>query len=237
MPLDPPETKQGLDVLLADYQASRDDDRQQQVQLAALFGIGATLLGVLFGIILQAVPFNSDPKAMHLNPIIIFFLPMIPLILLAYTVWFSAGISLRGYYLRALEREISSRAGTGVELYGKLPVPSLAHLEVLLFRTGPGGPIRMRLISNLVGLVSFSGLVAGATLCLFALHSWAVRSVFIFIYAPFIALIFWVALTTSIKPRRFFSSLYGEIPGELRRPLYGEAGSGLLGCTASHTGT
>jgi hypothetical protein len=219
MSLDPSRTSPGLGVLLVDYQASRDDDRQQQVQLAAFFGIGATLLGALFGLILQAAPFNSDRGALHLNPVIIFFLPMIPLILLAYAVWFSAGISLRGYYLRALEREISTQAGTTIQLHGELPVPSLAHLEVLLFRTGPGGPTRMRLISNLVGLVSFSGLAAGASLCLVTLNSWAVRAVFVFVYAPLIALIFWVALTTSIKPRRFFSTLYGRIPRELSRSL------------------
>ena len=208
-----------LDVLLVDYEASRDDDRQQQVQIAALFGVGATLLAALYAIVLQAAPFNSATTALRLNPVIIFFLPMIPLILLAYTIWFSAGISLRGYYLRALEREISAQAGTTVELHGQLPVPSLAHLEVLLFRTGPGGPVRMRLISNLVGLVSFVGLCGGASLCLLALRPWVVRLAFILVYVPIIMIVFWVAWTTFIKPRRFFHSLYDRFTGEFADPL------------------
>lgn len=223
MSLELPSGHPELDVLLVDYEASRDDDRQQQVQLATLFSVGATLLGVAFGLILQAAPFNSAPSALHLNPVVIFFLPMIPLVLLAYAVWFSAGISLRGYYLRALEREISMRAGATIQLHGQLPTPCLAHLEVLLFRTGPGGPIRMRIISNFVGLVSFAGLIAGACLCLVALGSWGPRAVFIAVYLPITALVFWVALTTSINARRFFHALYGQIPQELSRSLDYEA--------------
>jgi hypothetical protein len=212
-------SRQKLDVLLVDYEACRDDDRQQRVQLSALFGVGATLLAGLYVVVLQISPFNSSHSALHLNPVIIFTLPLAPLLLLAYTASFVAGMAMHGYYIRALEREISTLAGSTIDLHGTLPAPVMGHLDVALFRTGPGGPARMRLISNLMALFTIAGLAGGSVLCFLALASWALRLLFILIYVPAASLICWVVWTTGIKPRRFFAGIFDRAAGEFANPL------------------
>ena len=91
------QSPQRVDVLLAYYQATRDDERQIQVQLVALLAIGVSLLSIPYGILFQAAPYNTAKNALHLSTALLVTLPLIPLVVLAFAVTQIAIMTFKGY--------------------------------------------------------------------------------------------------------------------------------------------
>ena len=212
------EAQQELSVLLADYQAARDDNREQQTQMVTLLGVSIALLAGVYVVVLQSAPFNTSASALQLNPVITFLIPTVPLIILAYTIWCAAGVALRGYYSRALERAILARQGVRIALHRDIQAPVSSHLEALLFRPRTGF-MRMRALSNLVFIAPFILYAAVVILTSLTLKSLLLRACLIGLYVGLSGFAFWVVWTTSVDPRRFFLRLYERVPTELDRPL------------------
>lgn len=132
-----------LEVLLIDYEATRDDSRQGRIMQSSAFGLAVAVLGILATLLAN--------KDVELPDAAIAGSMMIPVVLLAYVQAQGAQLVMISYYLRSLEREIREEAhARDTQMRGaagKLPLASYGEIDAITGGvTTPGG-------HGLVGLV------------------------------------------------------------------------------------
>jgi hypothetical protein len=141
-------------LVLADYQSQREDERNfQYVQATALAAAIAAL--TVAGILVGGKPPN----------LVIAAIPLIPFGILAFIAMIGSLATVRSFYTRALERELQSMIESKT-LYSVpgLPIASFAHLQQGLAspQTGERQPRRVALALITVVLTIFGGLAAYA---------------------------------------------------------------------------
>lgn len=136
-----------LDVLMADYLASRDDERTFTSVAATFFGLALTALSIMgFNLLSDCQLTGQLPPACHNTPVYaLAAAPLIPLALIAYMQITGSQATIRSFYLRALERDIRNSialderqlasyspliAASGIEGYSPLMVASSTELKV-----------------------------------------------------------------------------------------------------------
>jgi len=110
--------KQQFDVLLADYQALREDERGLSSVVVAAFSIAVTLIGVMAAAVTQTCEFSKAQSCTHVPDYILAASPIIPVALLAYITMLGINATLRSFYLRGLEEKL--QAYTSEPLMGEL---------------------------------------------------------------------------------------------------------------------
>ena len=158
-----------LDVVLADYGASREDDRNFQTLQVTLVGLALTAISLLAVLIATNCRLGVvSSGCVNAPDFIIASAPVIPLALLAYLQVISSAATVRSFYLRALEREIRSLASaTVLSTAASVPVVGTTELMVALNSTTKGRSGTRLLVSILLAsaLVVFGGIaVVSATL-------------------------------------------------------------------------
>jgi hypothetical protein len=101
---------QAVDVVLAEYVQAREDDRASGTQLIALLTAIPALYGVAFIVLFGRDSQPDLPNALWA------FLPMVPLGLTGWVIWIFVQMTVRGYYLRALERSLVTSLGSVIDL-------------------------------------------------------------------------------------------------------------------------
>lgn len=129
--IDQPNHSDLLNLLMQESAQARDDDRYTSTQFATIISVALGLvlaMGTLFyNTCAEGYNCQSGTK---LNPVPIWIFvcaPMLPVVLIAYTVILSTIQTLRSYYLRSLERQIHELSGQHAE---ELPVPSWGHVQL-----------------------------------------------------------------------------------------------------------
>jgi hypothetical protein len=99
--------KERLTILLADYAASRDDDRSLIAAQAAVFSVAVTILGLLAAAVSQTCDFVPSGRAcVRIPDYVLGTAPLLPLALFAYLLMLGTVSTIRSYYMRGLEEEI-----------------------------------------------------------------------------------------------------------------------------------
>lgn len=104
-----------LNVLLADYQEARNDERSYDAVVAAILAIAVPLVGGLATLLLA----RCAPGSQGCTPTpnwILALLPAVPVVLLMYFSHIATLGAMRSFYLRAIERELRRSAGYDLQL-------------------------------------------------------------------------------------------------------------------------
>ncbi len=155
-------TSQRLEILLADYQTCREDERVLTSIQAGLFSVAITLIGLMAAAVTQTCEFSSSASCVHTPGYILAATPLIPIALLAYTAALGVMATLRSYYMRGLESEIRKLAPEPIAELGDITPASFIGItvEVTSLRRGS---IPYRLLINLVFavvIIIFGGFTA-----------------------------------------------------------------------------
>lgn len=160
-------TRMRLDLLVVDYQAAREDERNFMSTQAQLLGFCVALLGLL-----ATVLFSKDVQA-RLPDAVLAAAPLAPLAVIAYTQTTGTRATLRSFYLRACERELrrlvydltnteeSTRFSTSST--EKLPILSYTELEVTQNSLSSATSSRYQVITNMITF-AIVGIFGGTTL-------------------------------------------------------------------------
>ncbi|UJW28759.1 hypothetical protein L3Q67_26215 [Saccharothrix sp. AJ9571] len=208
--------KARLDVLIQDYSMARDDERSYLTVLAAMFGVVITLLGLLVAVASSACDFRTErTQCFDIPRPALAALPLLPLATMAYIQITSSLATLRSYYLRGVEREIRSIAGSPIEaLPGVLSSSYFDFIQTLVsLRRGRIG-IR---ISGLIVLCSIMVIFGGFTFIVAMKMPLPYRAAMAFVYIPLVLILLKEAMSATIGGRSLFAKVlhrYVADPGE-----------------------
>ncbi len=193
--------KRQFDLLIADYQACREDDRSLASVIVAAFSIAVTLIGVMAAAVTQTCEFSSATSCVHVPDYILAASPLIPIALLAYVTMLGLGATLRAFYLRGLELKLQEYATDPI--MGELTVASYIGLstEVVSLRRGR---VSFRLLANL--LFAAIVLIFGGYTAYVGFHvGTADQVVMAVVYSCVAALLIWAVLQGTIRGRALFT--------------------------------
>jgi hypothetical protein len=97
-----------FDALLLDYEMARHDDRQSQTVLSAMIGVAIALLGALVAAVRQGVLPDGQRGPTAVPVEVLALSPLLPLGAISYILIIGSGMTVRSFYMRALEDEIRS---------------------------------------------------------------------------------------------------------------------------------
>ena len=189
-----------VDILLADYQTCREDDRLLVSTQAVVFSILVTLIGLMAAAVTQTCEFSSSKSCVNVPDYLLAATPLVPCALLAYTTMLGVGATLRSYYMRGLEEEL--RKYTSDPILGDLRPASYIGVitEVESMRRGR---ISYRLLANLVFAVII--IVFGGYTAYIGLHVALVEQIAITVlYGGIAMLLVWEVRQASVRGRIFF---------------------------------
>lgn len=191
-----------FDLLLADYQAAREDERSLVAAQGTSISVAVALLALLAAALTQTCNLGSGSNCVRVPDLFLAAAPLGPVAVVAYLAMFGAVSTIRSYYLRALERELRAYAPQAFDGYGEIGPATYAGLtiEVTSLRRGRMG---YRLLTNTIFaavLLVFGGLTA-----YIGTHvAWPVRIAMLVVYVPIILLILWEVLAATIGGRTLF---------------------------------
>lgn len=96
-----------MTALLLDYQMAREDDRAAQSVLSTLYGVAITLLAALIAALVGNYPLPREALAIA---------PLLPFSAISYVVLMNSNMTMRSFYLRALEEELRTRLFANINL-------------------------------------------------------------------------------------------------------------------------
>lgn len=214
---DDPTVDQHLQVLLVEYEAARDDERTTGAAIAAFASVAVTLLGGLVAVLVQDCRDNPSLGCWEVDGSVYAFLPLPPLILLAYGLYLAMGNSVRSYYLRLLEREIHSLAE--VRAFS-MPIPASTHLSALMSRPrGQGRASKVLLHGTWVAV--FVGLLAVTAVSLSRVEQPGQRWVSGLLYAIGVVVMLRGAYVATVGAYAAWERLYNSLEAGLQRRLIG----------------
>lgn len=128
-----------LELLLHEAGQARDDDRYMFYQFPTLITVALALMVAMAALYSNTYPIGHRPPDLPNNsplvgvPVWVYACaPLLPIVLISYSVLISTLGTLRSYYIRAIERRIHEITSSVDEQF---PVPSWAHLQVGSDRT------------------------------------------------------------------------------------------------------
>jgi len=197
----PGDSSQRLEILLADYQACREDDRVNLATLVAVFGVFVTLIGLMAAAVTQTCQFKPKP-CIATPDFILAATPLIPAALLAYGAMLGVAAALRSYYMRGLEEEIREHVSAPITSLGDIMPASYMGIttEVVSLRRGR---LPYRLLANLIVVVVI--VVFGGYTAYVGFHvGHAEQIVMIIAYATVAILLVWQVSQGTVGGRAFF---------------------------------
>ena len=214
----PASPSQQLEILLADYQACREDERVQYATLAAVFGVFVTLIGLMAAAVTQTCEFSSSKSCIRAPGYILAASPLIPIALLAYATMLGVYGTLRSYYMRGLENEMRAHFSVPMSSLGDIMPASYIgiSMEVVSLRRGR---ITYRLLANLVLAVVI--VVFGGYTAYVGFHVGHAEQITMTItYSSIAILLVWQVVLGTIRGRPFFeeaaqnflNGVGGELP-------------------------
>jgi hypothetical protein len=194
--------EQRINILLADYQACREDDRIMYATIAAVMGVLVTIIGLMVAAVTQTCEFSTSRSCIEAPDYVLAASPMIPIALLAYSTYVMVVGTLRTYYMRGLENELRA--------YGASPIASLGDVmpasymgivqEVISVRRGRA---TYRLLVNLVLFVVI--LIFGGYTAYVAAHMAVTYQIIMsIVYAGIAMLLVWQVAQGTVGGRSFF---------------------------------
>ena len=132
-----PVAEHRLQILLSEYEAGRDDDRSTGNSVTALASVAVALLGGIVAVLMQDCRTSPAAECWRISDSVYAILPLPPMVLMAYGLFLSAGNSVRSYYLRLIERELSQTSGD----VASIQVPASVHLSSEIARPRGTGRI------------------------------------------------------------------------------------------------
>jgi hypothetical protein len=212
-----------LEILLADYTATREDERTSYNYQITAVSIAVALLGLVTVAITQVcdsptaagpnpTPTPSAPAGSHgerdcveLSPLFLAGTPFAPMAVLGYLLAYGAISTIRSYYLRALEREIRRYITEPLlALKGIGPATSADLLTQLTsFRRGRPSVIFLYLIAPVAALVIFGGLSVDIAQKVSPPYQIGMAMV----YLPIVAVMVYVMGLVSFGGRRLFQDV------------------------------
>lgn len=183
-----PSDRARLDLLLADYQAAREDERSFASTMAAGISVGAALLALLAAAVSQTQVCAAGQDANCVPGVIMAMAPLGPAALGAFLATFGAASVVRSYYMRALEVELRGYATAPFPGYG--PIGPMSYISLITEVTSlRRGRHSHRLLTNFI-LVVVLVVFGGLALYIGAQVSPAVRVLMAATYVPFALLLF-----------------------------------------------
>ncbi|MFC3965790.1 hypothetical protein [Nocardia jiangsuensis] len=203
-----------LEVLLADYAAARDDEREFPNQQVAMFsGVLATL--TLFGVFAVSIGGQNislpDPVAAAT--------PLIPLSFFCLLQILGSEATIRSFYLRALEREIRRTASVTIPLAEYPPLRPMMYRELIdEARSLSRGAKRLRVITYIV-FFSVTFVFIGLVAYMARDFNGALKAAMLAVYGPAIVLLYLEAVQATVKGRQYFESVVNSADLRLHESL------------------
>ncbi|MGD0928322.1 MAG: hypothetical protein ABR926_24375 [Streptosporangiaceae bacterium] len=189
-----------LEILLADYQTCREDERVHISIQAALFSVYITAVGFLIAAVTQTCEFSRSKTCIHAPDYLLAAAPLIPIALLAYTTIIAVSATLRWYYMRGLEDKI--RKYTDDPIIGHIKPYSYIGIltEVVSLRRGR---FSYRLLVNLLLAIVIA--VFGGFTAYIGFHVKAREQIaMVILYSGIAALLVWEVALGTVRGRTFF---------------------------------
>lgn len=209
-----------LNVLLADYSATRDDARQHFAVQATLATVVLASISLIVLVMSQDSASDNDGSS-RVPEIVLAGLPLLPSVLMSYITILGTTASLRSFYLRALEREIRSELShnyssastptrsaqrrvdpSSMACYAKLAIVSSCEVETT-YTTQSHGVRAPRILLSIMLIVFFVALVGIVTLIAIRV-SWPWRLTMIAIYGLFAGVNLRAVYSGNVGARQLF---------------------------------
>jgi hypothetical protein len=200
-----------LNALAADYVALREDHQSLDQVTAALISVAVVLMGTLGALLFGSCDLRGGRVTCspRIPPAVYAFLPLGPLAILSLFGAIANVNTLRSYYMRAVEREMQTVAGSPpVEFRGggRIRLPSFGQLVdgVVSQR---GGLARYRFLNFLIYLTMGVLFIGSTALCLLLTRPIDLRIAMSAFYAASIVVLLRVLWAGSIGGRMFWQDV------------------------------
>lgn len=183
-----------MTALLLDYQMARDDDRAAQNVLSVMMGVAFALLGALIAA-LSNYPLSREAFAIA---------PLLPLAAISYVVLIGSSVTMRSFYMRALEEELRKRLFANTDLAILHGVKPMSGTEFIVsVSSGVRGRPALRLAyAVIMGTVL---IVFGGVAILIGYRVGGGYAIIMFaVYAPLAVTLFIEGVTVGIAGRSAF---------------------------------
>ncbi|MET7770649.1 hypothetical protein [Nocardia sp. NPDC005366] len=208
------QSEQYFSALLADYTATRDDERELMNQQAALFGVVIAALGVF-----AALSVSENEGKLAIPPLVLAGLPMIPMSLIFLLQLIGSQATARSFYARSLEREIRAHISSSSTVGGYPSLRPMLYREMMDTLSSLSGGRRIpRFLTILIILtiaVTFISLVVWTAWDFSVFLKLAMAG----LYIPLLTMVTVEAVSATIYGRTYFKRLIAETGVRSRRPL------------------
>jgi hypothetical protein len=194
---------QRLEVLLADYQTCREDDRVLTSIQAGLFSVAIALIGLMAAAVTQTCQFSTSKTCIHTPYYVLAATPFVPIALAAYVAVIGATSALRSYYMRGLESEIRKYApGRLAELGEVRPISFIGiSLEAVSLRRGG---IAFRLLNYMILVVVI--IIFGGYTAYIGFHVGRAEQITMAVlYAAIATILVWQVSLATVGGRGYFT--------------------------------
>jgi len=206
----PPE--QQLEVLAADYEATREDQRQSLIREVALISAGIAVFAAYYYLIADKQAFLIE------RPLLAAALPLAPYLIAGAFVFYSIDSTLRGYYIRALERAIHERLTIRSGLGNGVQLPSYGHLTFIVGSTRySSAPVW---ILGSLAFLAVLALYGGSSLVVLSILPTVVDRIAAgLFYGTLAGVLVWIFVRTTLQPRAFFLQALSSYSIAVKEPL------------------
>jgi len=193
--------KQQFDVLLADYESCREDERSLSSAMVTAFSIAVTLIGVMAAAVTQTCQFSGSQGCTHVPDYVLAASPTIPIALLTYVTMLGIGATLRSFYIRGLEKRLQEYSFT--PFLGELIAPSIVGVTVELTSLRRGN-LAYRIIANFMMAIVL--LIFGGYTAYVGFHVSKIDQIIMaVIYSGTASLLVWIVTQGTIRGRKLFA--------------------------------
>jgi len=201
-----------LAVLTADYEATREDQRQAFVRDVAIVSIGVAVFAAFY--------YLSADKEVFLRsrPLLAAALPLAPAFVAVTWTYYAVETMVRGYYIRVVERAIQERVPIKSALGEDIQLPAFGHLSTAAYGARLGG-WRVAFLNGFAW-IAVLGLYGGSAVVALTLLPSVVDMVAAgAVYTVLAAVILEVLYTTVYRPRATFLEAVTRYRQLRREPL------------------
>ncbi|WP_440712739.1 hypothetical protein [Gordonia sp. FQ] len=195
MPSDPRE----LDILLADYEMLREDERSFVAHLVQAFAIAIAIVALLGGLVAKEfLESDSGDVLARIPDGALIAAPLLPLTLFVYLLSLGPSTILRAYYGRHLERRIRELVQQSTP-----PMPSLFELTVGVNRLSRGASA-VRLLLGFMMVLVLIVFCTIALLMLLNVENLALKLMVIPFYVFVVTVLVWETVRLNTRGRELF---------------------------------
>jgi hypothetical protein len=203
---------QDRETILADYVATREDERSFQTTQVALASIALTTLGALAGLVGRYVLPDSDKN--EIPPGLLVGAPIVPLALFGMFVQAGVQATIRAHYLRDLEEQLA-----GPPIPDVTPSPSYIRMVGSLIGLKHGHPV-YRAITGMLITIAISAFIVIATLIAISVPApWA--ALMAVTYSFTISLLIYMMWATTARGSKFYAAAHRRLDRQSPGPPAG----------------